>query len=154
MITLVGKTLAKEGLIFYSYRNTKCIGCKYYRVCMSNVSDGRKYKILKVMDHTLPCKLHEEGEANVVEIEETDYEALISSKYAIQDAHIVYDPRLCRFYKCPNRKYCFVDGLVPGDKCKVIEVDEEFVSDCLKKERLIKVKLRRVTKENEDEEEE
>ena len=152
MITLVGKALAKDGLVFYCYKNTKCIGCKYYRVCMSNIADGRKYRILKVMDHSLPCKLHEEGEANVVEIEETDYDVLIPTKHAVLDATIVYDPRLCKFYKCPNRMHCFADGLVPGDKCKVIELDEEYDTTCLNKERLAKVKLKRITKENEDEE--
>ena len=151
MITLVGKALAKDGLIFYSYKNSQCIGCKYYRVCMSNIEDGRKYKIVKVMDHTLPCKLHEESEANVVEIEEMDYDALIPTKYAVQDANIVYDPRLCKFVKCIHRNLCFSEGLVPGDKCKVIEIDTDFNADCLKKEKLTKVKLRRVVKENKEE---
>ena len=152
MITLVGKALAKEGLVFFSYKNnSKCIGCKYYRVCMSNIEDRRRYKIIKVMDHTLPCKLHDESEANVVEIEETDHDAMIPTKYAILDATITHDPRLCKFYKCQHRNFCFAEGLFNGDKCKVIEIDEDFDTTCLNKEKLSKVKLKRITKENEEE---
>ncbi len=151
MITLVGKKLAKEGLVFYSYKNhNKCVGCKYYRVCMGNVEQGRRYRIIKVMDHTLQCKLHEEGEANVVEIEETDYNALISSKQAIEGANIIYDPRLCKFYGCPNRELCFVEGLSPGDKCKVVEIDNDFEIECLNKEKLSKAKLRRISKKKKE----
>ena len=65
MITIIGPALAKEGVVFFACKdNTGCVGCKYFRVCMGNVEDGRKYRIIKVMDHTLPCKLYEDEEKN------------------------------------------------------------------------------------------
>lgn len=117
---MVGVKQAKEGFMFlHEGPAGQCKDCEYYNVCMKNLETGRVYRVLKARDRTIPCKLHLDG-AQVAEVVESEVEAALDKKCAIPGVIVTFSGRTC--HSCENQERCRPQGLVDGDRCKVLEV--------------------------------
>lgn len=124
IITLVGVKQAKPGFTFLHEGPTEtCRQCKYLKVCMENLEMGRIYRVIGLRKKILPCKVHENG-VQVVEAMEADIKAAIEARLAFQAAIITFNAQDCINIDCINYEKCSPNGLINGDKCKILEVDE------------------------------
>ena len=122
IVTLVGKGQAEVGKAFiHRGPGSKCVNCKYYKVCVENVESGRVYEIIKIRDKTLFCEQYE-IEMQVVEVVNAKITAATSAKQAIPGAVITFRTPRCEEEKCVFHDICFPEGLKSGDRCVVLEV--------------------------------
>jgi len=142
LITLVGFSQAKKGYMFiHRGASPKCEGCEYIRVCVENLEPGRVYKVVGLREKTLYCKLAGEN-VRVVEVVESEIEAAIPSKLAIEGATILFQPQECDVEDCENFELCIPKGLLKGDRCEIVKVTGSL--RCPQNSPLAKVLLRRV----------
>ena len=132
MITLIGKSLAEEGLKFMHYgASAECEACRFKSTCIDSLEEGRMYIIVGVKDTEQPCPIHEGGKVKVVEVEQADIEALVDAKKAFEGSMIVFDPPECE-KECTMRELCFPEGLYKGDKCKITKSVGKPANECIK----------------------
>jgi uncharacterized protein (UPF0179 family) len=67
--------------------------------------------------------MHEDG-VRVVQVEPVPRKAVIAKKVAIEGSNIGYDFPKCRNRGCPHYTLCFISGVEPGQKKKILEVLE------------------------------
>lgn len=121
MITLIGKDLAEEGVVFIFHGPADvCESCRFKSSCIESLEKGRKYKIINIRDTEQKCQLHEGGTVKVVEVEKAKVTALIDSKKVHLGASLSYNPPECNF-DCVFYHLCFPEGLFPGDKCTFVK---------------------------------
>ncbi len=94
---------------------------------MGGLEPGRIYRVTSIRGKNLPCKLHGDG-AKVVEVEESDIEASLESRLAVEGALISYRPMECERSDCEKRALCRPLGLRAGDRCKILCMREKL--DC------------------------
>jgi uncharacterized protein (UPF0179 family) len=122
-ITLVGLKQAKVGFSFLHEGPSKeCEGCELFRVCMTNLEPGRIYKVKEVRNKEFPCSVHEEG-VRVVEVVEPELEVSIETRLAFPSGIITFQPQECVEISCKNYKKCVPQGLLSGDRCKILSVE-------------------------------
>jgi len=122
-VTLCGVKQAELGFRFIHLGPAQvCEKCKLFHVCMGNLEAGRVYKIMKVRDKAFACKLHEGG-VKVVEVKEAEISGVVNVGMAIEGALVTVYPQNCGRRGCENFSVCNPEGLVPGDKYKIITVN-------------------------------
>ncbi len=142
VITLVGVRQAKEGFVFiHQGPSSSCEGCEYYQVCIKNLEAGRVYKVARLREKVFSCRLHEAG-ARVVEVVESDILVALPSKLAIEGAVITFQKVECDVQACEHHELCVPRGLVNGDHCTILKIDEKVA--CSKGLSLVKAVLRRL----------
>jgi len=125
VVTLIGVGQAEAGRIFiHKGPSPKCEDCDYFNVCIGNLESERAYRIVKIRDKTLPCRLYE-AEMQVVEVIEAEMPSAISSQIAIERAIITFNMPNCNMQGCRNYELCFPKVLKNGDRCKILKVDED-----------------------------
>jgi uncharacterized protein (UPF0179 family) len=129
LITLIGKSLAKKGVVFTFYGgSSKCDTCRFKRTCL-NLEVGRKYIITNVKKVTHNCPLHKDGKVQTIEVESATIRTVISSKKAYKGSTIIFRKPECD-NPCENKDICFPEGLYNDDKCSVEEVGPEVSCNC------------------------
>lgn len=143
-ITLLNEKFARIGYRFvFEGAAQACSECRYYKVCIQNLEQGRVYEVKEVRDRRLECKAYGITVVPVVVVE-PDIEALIDKRIAIEGAIITFNYPNCNELNCPNYKKCFPKGLKNGDKVRILEVrntTERFPCG----QSLVHVKLRRIS---------
>ena len=130
MITLIGKDLAEEGLVFIFHGSTEvCESCRFKSSCIESLEVGRKYKIISIRDTEQKCQLHDGDIVKVVEVEKANIDALIDSKKVHLGASLSYNPPKCNL-DCIFHNLCFPEGLFPGDKCTFVKDFGKHDGDC------------------------
>ncbi len=121
MLTVVGKTLAKEGGEFvYLGPIADCKECKVRNICF-HLEKGTKYRIVGLRNVSHDCPMHEEG-VRVVQVEPVPRMAVIPKKVAIEGSNIGYDFPKCRNRACEYYRLCFLPGVESGQKKKITKV--------------------------------
>jgi uncharacterized protein (UPF0179 family) len=121
MITLIGTSLAVEGLEFmHQGTSSQCENCRFKNTCIDNLEEDRIYVITEVKDTQHPCPIHEGGKVTVVNVERSDIEVLIDCKRAFEGSNIIFKPNECDF-DCSLKDQCFPDGLHKEDRCKIMK---------------------------------
>ena len=88
ILTLLPKNLAKAGFSFVAGKgDTECKDCRFFKTCVDNLKPGRIYTVTSVRNIEHPCKIHDSG-VKIVEVKESQIEAAIPKKYAIEGAKI------------------------------------------------------------------
>ncbi|MGN1321255.1 MAG: UPF0179 family protein [Methanosphaera sp.] len=124
MITLIGTSLAKKGLVFTFYGgSSKCESCRFNRTCL-NLEKGRKYEITNVKKVTHKCPLHKDGKVQTVEVEPATIRTSIETKKAYKGLTIIFRLKDCDF-DCENYDICHPEGLYNDDKCQIEEIGPE-----------------------------
>ncbi|WP_455645889.1 UPF0179 family protein [Methanosphaera sp.] len=124
MITLIGKSLAKEGLVFTFYGgSSKCESCRFSRTCL-NLEKGRKYKITSVKKVTHKCPLHKEGKVQTIEVEPATIRTAVETKKSYKGSTIIFRTQDCEL-ECENYDICHPEGLYNDDKCQIEEIGPE-----------------------------
>jgi hypothetical protein len=142
VITFVGAKQAKRGFKFLvAIPPTQCEKCEYHHVCIENLEVGRIYEVTCLRENVFPCPLHDEG-VRVVEVVEADISAAIPSRMAVEGASIIFRLHECGENLCKKVDLCRPVGLMEGDKCVILAVEEKV--ECEEGLSLVKVKLRRV----------
>lgn len=142
IITLLGCKQSRKGFKFiFNGSSNLCPQCERRKVCLENLEEGRVYEVIEVHKNKFPCAVHY-GEVYVVKVVESDIEAAVSVKMAIEGSVITYNSQDCSDYECSNFHLCVPKGLVKGDKCKIMEVKESL--KCPLNRSLVEVLLRRV----------
>ena len=132
MITLIGKSLAEEGLKFIFYgASAECEMCRFKGTCIDSLETGRMYVITDVKDTEQPCPIHKDGKVKVVEVERADIEALVDSKKAFEGSMIAVEFPNCD-KECTMRDLCFPEGLYEEDKCKIAKNIGKPANECIK----------------------
>lgn len=106
---------------------------------MDKLSPGRIYRVVKVRPRRIVCPIHEGGGV-VAEVVLDDVEAAVDTRVAVEGAVIAFSPQLCEEVECPSRELCQPQGLVEGDRCKILRVGEGI--SCPMNRSLVKVVLR------------
>ncbi len=88
-VSMLTETMAKEGVEFSPYASEKCIGCRFFNVCIGNLRPGARYRVVKVRSHRNKCPLLSE-EMYVVEVEELPVRLVVPSNMAIEGMTITY----------------------------------------------------------------
>jgi len=142
LITLVSLKHAVEGFTFLHKASApKCEACEYLRVCIENLERGRVYRVTGLREKTVQCGLAETA-MKVVEVVESEIETAIPSKQAIEGAVISFQTQECSVEDCLNLEICFPKGLLKGDRCEIVKVNENF--KCLHGFPLARAVLRRI----------
>ncbi len=126
MITLIGTSLAKKGLVFtFNGGSTKCESCRFKRTCL-NLEEGRKYVITDVKRVTHKCPLHKDGTVQTIEVEPATIRTVVESKKAYKGSTIIFRIPDC-MEECENYDICHPEGLYNDDKCQIEEIGPELV---------------------------
>lgn len=140
-VTMVGLRQAKVGFTFlHSQPTEECVLCELLRTCMISLEIGRVYAVTRVRDKTFPCQVHEEG-VRVVEVEEPPLDVAIEHRIAFPLGVIAFRPQECKYAGCKSIGLCQPQGLVEGDRCKILEVKERLI--CPLDRRLVRATVRR-----------
>lgn len=124
MITLIGTSLAKKGLVFtFNGGSTKCESCRFKRSCL-NLEEGRKYVITNVKRVTHKCPLHKDGKVQTIEVEPATIRTVVESKKAYKGSTIIFRIPDCSEV-CENYDICHPEGLYNDDKCQIKEIGPE-----------------------------
>ncbi len=128
MITLIGQSLAKEGLVFtYLGSANRCESCRFKNSCL-NLEKGRKYKITEVKKVTHKCPLHKDEKVQTVEVEPATIRAAIESKKAFHGSTIIFRLPECDGEGiCENYEICHPEGLYNDDKCRIEEIGSKLI---------------------------
>ncbi|MFO7618091.1 MAG: UPF0179 family protein [Thermoplasmata archaeon] len=123
MLTVVGKTLAKVGAEFvFMGPLADCKECKVRNICF-HLEKGTKYRIIGLRNVDHDCPMYERG-VSVVQVEPVPRKAVIPKKIAIEGSNIGYDFPKCRHRGCPHYGLCFISGVEPGQKKKILKMLE------------------------------
>ncbi len=121
MITLIGKKIAKKGLVFmHCGAAPECEECRFKGTCVDSLEEGRLYIIRNVKDAEQKCQLHEGQKVKVVEVDKANIKALVDSKRAFEGSMISIKSPECE-ETCEMHEMCFPEGLYEGDKCKIVK---------------------------------
>lgn len=124
-LSLVGVNQAKVGYRFvFVGIPQECKSCGLFRVCLGNLELGRVYEVVGVRSMAHDCALHEVG-ARVVEVRESEVEAALESRVAVEGGIVTFAPIRCVNEGCPYARLCNPVGLRYGDRCKVVKVSEK-----------------------------
>ena len=122
IVTLLGVRQARVGATFiHEGASPVCEGCKYAKVCIGNLEEGRAYLVTELLGRVLPCPLHEEG-VMVVRVVEAPIRVAVPARVAVEGAIITLEGRDCNQPRCGAWNLCHPEVLVSGDRCKVLEV--------------------------------
>jgi len=140
-ITLIGSRLAREGLEFiFKGEMPECSKCRLKNTCL-NLERGRRYRVEKIRNNEIhECFLHDSG-VLAVDVSRAPIEATVESRKAVDGAKIMYESPKCGKKDCSEYETCHPEGLVRGDKCKIVEVMESLDVACDAGYSLKKVKL-------------
>ena len=142
VITLIGVRQAREGYAFiHQGSSPNCKNCGYYRVCIENLEEGRVYRVVGLRENVFQCGVHEGG-VRVVEVVESDIEAALPLRMAMEGALIPFQKLECEAISCINHEFCVPRGLVDGDRCTILKIDEKI--ECPEGLSLVKVLLHRL----------
>lgn len=126
MITLIGTSLAKKGLVFTFYGGSKkCESCRFSRTCL-NLEEGRKYMITNVKKVTHKCPLHKDGKVQTVEVEPATIRTAVETKKAYKGSTIIFRTPAC-VCECENHDICYPEGLYNDDRCQIEEIGPELI---------------------------
>lgn len=141
MITLIGKSLAKDGLEFVFKGSAKeCGDCRFKSSCVGNLDENRKYVIVEVKDNEQKCPIHDENLVVPVVVELAQIDLLTSSKCIFEGSTFKYVPCDCD-ENCEFHDMCFPEGLIENDKCIVVKNHGKVNVDCIKGYKLNKLTL-------------
>lgn len=143
MITLIGNSLAVEGLEFkYLGASSHCEKCRFKNTCIDTLEEGRIYIIKEVKDTQQPCPIHAGGKVRVVDVELADIDVLIDPKQSFEGSSVLFNPITCDS-KCYMRDLCLPEGLYKDDRCRIIENKGKPEHECPRGLKLQLVRLRR-----------
>jgi uncharacterized protein (UPF0179 family) len=132
LITLIGKKLAKKGLIFMHCGSApECDECRFKGTCVDSLEEGRMYIIKNIKDSEQKCNLHEGHKVKVIEVEKANIKALVDSKRAFEGSMISIKHPQCE-EECEMHDMCFPEGLYEEDKCKIVKTLGKPSKKCLK----------------------
>jgi uncharacterized protein (UPF0179 family) len=124
-VSLIGKTLAKEGQVFtYLGPAPECEPCKLANICQG-LEKGKRYKVAKVRKKEHKCPIHDLETVVAVEVEEMPIEVSVPSKKAMEAAVITLDGKSCPIMWCPNNPLCRREAFPKGTKVALVSVHEE-----------------------------
>ena len=140
-ITLIGSRLAKEGLEFiFNGEMPECKKCRLKNTCLS-LEPGRRYRVEKIRNNEIhECFLHDNG-VMAIDVSRVPILATVESRKAIEGARIMYESPKCNQRDCKEYEVCHPEGLVAGDRCKIVDVVESLDSLCEAGYSLKKVRL-------------
>lgn len=128
MITLIGTSLAKTGLVFtFNGGSVKCENCRFKRTCL-NLEKGRKYLITNVKKVTHKCPLHKDGRVQTIEVEPATIRTVVETKKAYKGSTVIFRSQDCDC-DCENYDICHPEGLYNDDKCQIEEIGPELVCE-------------------------
>lgn len=141
MITLIGKDLAKEGFSFV-FRGSveECQSCRFKSTCVDSLEEGRKYKIVEVLDNEQKCPIHDKGIVVPVKVEKDSIKLLTTSKNVFEGSIFHYNSIDCD-EECEFKQFCIPEGLINDDKCIVIKNNGKHKGKCKKGYNLLSIKL-------------
>lgn len=139
ILTLLPKNLAKPGFSFVAGKgDNECKGCRFYKTCVDNLKPGRIYTVSSVRNIEHPCKIHDSG-VKIVEVNESQIEAAIPKKFAIEGATGVFSFSCNE--RCQYHDFCIPDGIKIGDKFHIIRIIEKI--ECPLNNNILRVTLKR-----------
>ena len=128
MITLIGKSLAKKGLVFTYYGGSdKCEECRFKHSCL-NLEKGRKYEITNVRKITHKCQVHKDNKVQTVEVKPATIRTVVDTKKAYKGSTVIFRNPECDC-NCDNWDICHPEGLFNDDKCVIEEIGPEVVCE-------------------------
>ncbi len=137
-VTLIGKSLAKEGLEFtFGGCLSKCKDCGLKNSCCG-LKKNKWYRITDVRSKSHDCEVHHE-EVKVVEVEEVPIKTAASGRSVIEGSVITLEEKDCDEVGCENYQLCHPKGIESDKKYNIESVGEEI--ECPKGKDLKTVEL-------------
>lgn len=119
-VTLVDRKNAREGYEFILLASPEeCGSCSLVNVCLGNLQEGRKYRVVSVREKEHECAVF--GKVRVVEVEECSILGAMDENKVYPGSTAAYAPQECGEIFCDNYKYCIPEGLREGDECRIEE---------------------------------
>ena len=118
-VGLVPSSLAKRGFKFtFEGISESCKTCKLRSACVDGLEMGRVYEVVEVnRKKKFPCPLH--GEVVLATLRKAHILVALPSGL-IEGVTMQYKGTECEDVLCKNYPYCKPDGIVPGDKIKIV----------------------------------
>lgn len=125
IVTMVGETQASKGFKFIaSTPPGVCKGCRLFNVCMGRLVPGRVYEVVEVREKQHYCQLYE-GKVWVAKVMEAPIEVLIKTQFAVEGAILSFSKEECEENGCILKSYCRPEGIMKGEKVKIVKVLED-----------------------------
>ncbi len=139
ILTLLPKNLAKPGFSFVAGKgDNECKECRFYKTCVENLKPGRIYTVSSVRNIEHSCKIHDSG-VKIVEVKESQIEAAIPKKFAIEGATGVFSFSCNE--RCQYHDFCVPEGIKIGDKFHIIKLKEKI--ECPLGNTIVRIILKR-----------
>ncbi|MHA1777379.1 MAG: UPF0179 family protein [Promethearchaeota archaeon] len=134
VMTFVGKSFAKKGLIFYfEEKHESCpSNCSLYSTCQANLKPHTLYEVVDVKPKQFKCphNFHTE-EMVLVELDEPKLYISMYTKDIYEGSLTNFTPIGCNHDECPFIDKCAPQSLVikAGEKIKILKIDKK-IKDC------------------------
>ncbi|MCS7140332.1 MAG: UPF0179 family protein [Candidatus Nezhaarchaeota archaeon] len=140
LVTLVSELQAKPGFKFIFEGPAKeCYKCKLREVCAFKLEPNTVYKVVEVVGKKKHiCQLRG-GWVVVARVMESEVDALVDTRIAVEDAIITYRRKKCKSEICPHRQVCQSPYVRDGRKYRIVNVTKETL--VCKEGELVKVTL-------------
>lgn len=119
-VTLVDYKRAREGYEFTLLSTSgECESCNLRIVCLGNLEEGRKYRVVEVRNKEHDCPIFDK--VKVVEVEECTIKGGMEENKVYTGSIVTFEPITCNEIFCENYEYCIPEGLRAGDECRIEE---------------------------------
>jgi len=140
--TLVGELQARPGFKFvFEGPADACYNCKLKDVCAFKLEPNTIYTVVEVLGKKHKCALRE-GWVVVAKVVESEVEAMIEAKMAVEGAIITFRKVKCQEASCPYYGLCQSPYVKEGEKYRILKVYNEH--RMCKGKKMIKVLMSRV----------
>ena len=128
---LAPSSLAKESFAFvFMGVSSQCRNCRLRPACVDGLDIGRVYEISEVFPKKrFNCPLH--GEMVLVTLRRPALRVVLQSGL-IEGTTITYKPISCDEVGCPYEALCKPEGILPGDKLRIIREVGRLPGSCVK----------------------
>jgi len=121
IVAMLTPAQARRGSTFRVVLHPSCRQCMHYKVCVSKLRSGGRYRVVEVRGVAHKCPLIGE-KMRVVVVEPAPMPAAVDSKLAVEGVISAYHPVACGESRCKYYNYCHAAPLAEGDRIKITSV--------------------------------
>ncbi len=121
-ITMIARTQARPGFVFYYQGGAgPCRPCPYRNACLT-LEPGHRYQVQSVRPVVHPCAL-QEVEASVVDVAPVPRALVVEAGAAVEGSTVEASRFACSRLDCPNWEACAGPSLPTKSKFRIVRVD-------------------------------
>ena len=123
VVTLVTEALAERGVKFRIKVHPRCVTCRLFTICVSNLRPGLEYEVLEIRSKKHVCPLTG-SVMRVVKVRPLPLKVALPKRVAVEGVVLAYEPIKCDRRDCNYHRFCDNEALKRRERIKVVGVVE------------------------------